>query len=74
MWHFFSLLSWIQAQVDETHVLVLYLCTAKVIKNIYLFILYTSKLYSRIHTLIQVNNQLTLSISPTRPQFTESRP
>ena len=36
--------SWIQAQVDETHVLVLYLSRAtltKVIKNIYLYSLYT---------------------------------
>jgi hypothetical protein len=31
-------LTWIQAQVDETHVLVLYLVRAtKVIKNIYLY-------------------------------------
>ena len=55
-------LTWIQAQVDETHVLVLYLSTTKVIKNIYLYSLYTSTHYSRIDLFIQVDNQLTPSL------------
>jgi hypothetical protein len=60
-----TLSPWIQAQVDETHVLVLYLSTTKFIKNIYLYSLYTSKHYRQADIFNQVDNQSKLNTPQT---------